>query len=223
MSAETRPPIRGPEFVMPGYAAAPTTPPAAPERAAPPRSLGGLAERPLTWARALPTRDLAAIVLAGVGTLLLYVSFLVDWQIIELDTGRQVHAGIAEIPTWGTVYVLSAMVLVALFVCVVALPTSLGGSSRVIGIAWAFGVAGILTAVLVRLTDTPVLVDGALPRELPGGPAQVTGVDASWGWGPVSAAVGVALLTGAFFAACPPLRDIEASADEADGRLDPRD
>jgi hypothetical protein len=185
--------------------------------------LGGIAERPLAWARALPTRDLLGIALAGVGTLLLYVSFLVDWQIIELGTGSTVHAGIADIPTWGTVYVLSAMVLVALFVCVVALPTSLGRSSRVIGIAWAFGVAGILTAGLVRLTDTPVLVEGGLLRELLGGPSQATGADVSWGWGPTSAAAGVALLTGAFFAACPPLRDIEARADEPDGRLDPRD
>ena len=164
--------------------------------------------------RALPTRDLVALVLAGCGALFVFISLLVDWQLIRIS-GATTHVGIADIPTWGTVYVLGAMALIAVFVGVVALPPALGGSARVLGIAWALGVAGIIVAMLVRLTDTPAVYEDGLLRDLLGGTS--TGVTVAWGSGIVYAAIAVAMLMGAFIAACPPLRDITVKSED-DGR-----
>ena len=161
--------------------------------------------------RALPTRDLVGILLAGGGSLFVFVSLLVDWQLIKVS-GVTTHAGIADIPTWGTVYVLGAMGLIAIFVCVVALPMALGRSARVLGIAWALGVASIIVAMLVRLTDTPAIPEDALLRA----PSGSAGISVEWGSGILYGAIAVAMLIGAFIAACPPLRDITVKSEDGE-------
>jgi hypothetical protein len=163
--------------------------------------------------RALPARDLVGILLAGGGSLFVFISLLVDWQMIKVS-GVTIHAGIADIPTWGTVYVLGAMGLIAIFVCVVALPMALGRSARVLGIAWALGVASIIVAMLVRLTDTPAIPEDALLRALLGAPSGSAGISVEWGSGIVYGAIAVAMLIGAFIAACPPLRDISVKSED---------
>jgi hypothetical protein len=156
----------------------------------------------------VPTRDLVAISLAGGGALLVFVSLLVDWQTITMPDRTTFGAGIADIPTWGTLYGLGAMALIAVFVCVVALPTALAASARVLGIAWALGVAGVIVAMLVRLTDAPGISAGGVALDLLGGESAVAGTAVAWGAGVVYAAIAVAMLMGAFIAACPPLREI---------------
>lgn len=150
--------------------------------------------------KVLPARDVVAIVLAGGGSLLVFISLLVDWQRIIVRGSTAVHVGIADIPTWGTVYIAGAMMLVAVFVCVVALPVSFGPTARVLGVSWSLGVAAIIVAMLVRMTGTPALPPEALSA------STTTVVTTGWGPGIIYAALAVTALMGAFLVACPPLR-----------------
>ncbi|MBT8227035.1 MAG: hypothetical protein HKP61_01450 [Dactylosporangium sp.] len=171
------------------------------------RDASGAAECRSTLPMVPPARDLVAILLAGGGALLVFVSLMVDWQCIDLQESATVHVGIADIPTWGTIYIIGAMTLIAVFVCVIALPVTLGPSVRVLGIAWATGVAGIIVAMLVRLTDSPaILLESVLGQTPDAAPMAVR-----WSSGVIYAIVAVVMLLGAFVAACPPLRERRAN------------
>jgi hypothetical protein len=164
--------------------------------------------RAAAWA--LPARDFVAIALAGVGTLLLFISLLVSWEQINIvgsDGDVRVAVGVGDIPTWGTAYVVGGMLLVALFVGVVVLPLQLGRAARILGIAWAITIAGVVTATAVRLAQRPAdlmfgLTGGYLTQA-----GQTGGMTMSWGPGIWLAAGALVAMAAAFAAACPPLRD----------------
>ncbi|HLL66789.1 MAG TPA: hypothetical protein VK453_13780 [Micromonosporaceae bacterium] len=173
--------------------------------------------------RSLPVRDVAAIAVAGLGTLLLFVSLLVDWQRVVLHdvaATARLDAGIGEISTWGTAYVLGSMVLVALFVGVVVLPLPLGRAARVLGIAWTVILAGVVAAAMVRLAQRPADLNVGVLGGLVGGFGQAGEVTYSWGPGAYVASAALFAMGGAFAAACPALRDTDNRVD-ADDKLSP--
>jgi hypothetical protein len=174
--------------------------------------------------RDLPARDLVAIGLAGAGTLLLFLSLLFDWVRVtggEENLAWEARAGIEDIPSFGTAYVLGVMFLVAFFVGVVVLPTQLARPTRVLGIGWAVGLAGIVAAVVVRAANSFELLTGGPMASVVDAPGLVGAARTSWLFGVYVALVALALMIAAFAAACPPLRDIGSKDATPDGYSHP--
>jgi hypothetical protein len=174
--------------------------------------------------RDLPARDLVAIGLAGAGTLTLFLSLLFDWVRVtggEDNLAWEARAGIEDIPAFGTAYVLGGMFLVAFFVAVVVLPVPLARATRVLGIGWAVGLAGIVAAVVVRAANSFELLTGGPMASVVDAPGLVGNARTSWLFGLYDALVALVLMIAAFAAACPPLRDIGSKPADPDGYSHP--
>jgi hypothetical protein len=174
--------------------------------------------------RDLPLRDLVAIGLAGVGTLMLFLSLLFDWVRVaggEEDLAWEARAGIEDIPAFGTAYVLGVMFLVAFFVAVVVLPTPLARPTRVLGIGWAVGLAGIVAAVVVRAANSFELLTTGPMASAVDAPALIGDARTSWLFGLYDAVVALVLMIAAFVTAYPPLRDIGSKDAKPDGYSHP--
>src|SRR5688500_2893669 len=164
------------------------------------------------WSRKLPARDLVSITLAGGGALLVFLSFVLDWVAIGNPRTNQVEitAGVDSVQIWGTTYVLGAMFLVALFVAVMVLPPAFGRSARVLGIGWAFGVGGVLAALVVRIGEAR---QGSLMWVMAAVSPNEPQPTYQWRAGLYCAIGALVLMIAAFATAWPPLRDIDSERE----------
>jgi hypothetical protein len=153
-------------------------------------------------------------VIAGLGGIALFASFVGDWQVIiaydappDGNTSRRFTTGVADLDGLGTAFLVGTLALVTAAALVLFGPPRGRAYARVAGLSLAGGVGALLVATAVQLRELTgpfnVFFFFAAEQRQP---------DVSAGRGLQAAFVGVALLGFALFLAGRRLRD-DAAGD----------